>query len=191
MGVKTPFKLKGGRPSARGSVAVKAVDDNRCSICQETIGDATPDGAVEGWSRLPCGHRFGSLCVKRWLGLSPQPSCPICRRDMAHLCGHPVVPEQVGPGHHHGLLLGLRKSALAAPCPFCKTARWRALPRAGHVLRFVSGAAHLVLPHRRSRPTRRWWEMFRESHRTEFGEWWAAQEPPTEPALTPPMVGWI
>jgi len=189
MGAKASFKLKGGRPSAAASVAVKSIDENRCSICQESVGVDGPDGAVETWSRLPCGHRFGSLCVKRWLGLSAQPSCPMCRSSMAHLCGHPLVPEP--DARHHGLARRLRRPALGAPCRFCKHAMWRALPRPHHVLRFIGGVVYIALPRRRQGAAdRRHWETFRQVHRTEFGEWWAAQQPPTEPAAPPPILVW-
>ena len=65
-----------------------------CPICQEPVGRPTPEGVVEGWSKLPCGHRFGSHCIKRWLGMAAaeKPCCPVCRRSACHSCGHPVLP---------------------------------------------------------------------------------------------------
>ncbi len=65
---------------------------------QETVGSPTPEGIVELWSTLPCGHRFGSYCIKTWLGLTEQPSCPVCRREMAHACGHRCCPWSAPSG---------------------------------------------------------------------------------------------
>lgn len=67
-----------------------------CPICQEEIGVR---GAAEGWSVLPCGHRFGALCIKRWLGTVCRPMCPVCRTPAHHSCGHPVVPALEGADH--------------------------------------------------------------------------------------------
>ncbi|KAK1766145.1 hypothetical protein QBC33DRAFT_109605 [Phialemonium atrogriseum] len=71
-----------------------------CPICQEPVGRPTPEGVTEAWSRLPCGHRFGSVCIKRWLGLvaDERPACPVCRRTATHLCGHPAVPVVIVGG---------------------------------------------------------------------------------------------
>jgi RING finger family protein len=181
MGVKGSFKKKGGRPSSKPSISVRAVEEDRCSICQESIGVPAADGTVEGWSRLPCGHRFGSLCVKRWFGLSPTPTCPICRRSAAHRCGHPVLPDVLGKGVR-------RRHSLRDPCRYCKTAQFVELTPRGtvHIMRFAAGVLRLILPSKEgSEDDRRWWESFRHNHRTQFGDWWARQEPPTEPAITP------
>jgi hypothetical protein len=72
--------------------------DEACPICQEPVGHRTPEGKLESWSRLPCGHKFGSHCIKHWLGIlttGERPCCPICRRNAAYICGHPVLPEPV------------------------------------------------------------------------------------------------
>lgn len=71
-----------------------------CPICQEPVGRPTPEGVTEAWSSLPCGHRFGSVCIKRWLGLvaDERPACPVCRRTATHMCGHPAVPVVIAGG---------------------------------------------------------------------------------------------
>jgi hypothetical protein len=70
-----------------------ALIDVSCPICQETVSKPTPDGIVESWSLLPCGHKFGSHCIKHWLGLvAEKPCCPVCRKDAFFSCGHPVLP---------------------------------------------------------------------------------------------------
>jgi hypothetical protein len=73
--------------------------DSSCTICQEPVGQPTLEGIIESWSQLPCGHRFGSHCIKRWLGMTAddQPCCPICRRNASHVCGHPVLPLVIEP----------------------------------------------------------------------------------------------
>lgn len=70
------------------------VVDVCCPICQEPVGEPNPDGITESWSRLPCGHKFGSHCIKHWLGLigGKKPCCPVCRRKASFACGHPVLP---------------------------------------------------------------------------------------------------
>lgn len=69
--------------------------DTTCPICQEPVGKKTPEGTLEGWSELPCGHRFGSVCIKHYLHIVSEesPTCPICRQTAHHSrCGHPVLP---------------------------------------------------------------------------------------------------
>ncbi|RYO76004.1 hypothetical protein DL766_009031 [Monosporascus sp. MC13-8B] len=69
-----------------------------CPICHDPVGIANPEGVVESWAELHCGHRFGTNCLQVWLrdsvGLnhSAQPSCPVCRTVARHpACGHPIV----------------------------------------------------------------------------------------------------
>ncbi|KAK4191368.1 hypothetical protein QBC35DRAFT_375797 [Podospora australis] len=74
--------------------------DTACPICQDPVGKQTPEGTVEGWSELPCGHQFGSVCIKQYLGIVAEdgPSCPICRQPAHHSrCGHPVLPSVLNP----------------------------------------------------------------------------------------------
>ncbi|KAK0635660.1 hypothetical protein B0T17DRAFT_612489 [Bombardia bombarda] len=78
------------KPSSKAQIQVDAT----CSICQEPIGSKSPEGITESWSMLPCGHRFGSYCIKRYLLVvaDDRPSCPICRQIAYYACGHPVLP---------------------------------------------------------------------------------------------------
>jgi hypothetical protein len=71
------------------------VEQPPCAICQEPVGVPSPDGITEGWSTLSCGHTFGSVCIKKWLGMIDRPCCPMCREDLAHSCGHAVLPTVV------------------------------------------------------------------------------------------------
>ncbi|KAK9415694.1 hypothetical protein SUNI508_10172 [Seiridium unicorne] len=70
-----------------------------CPICQDPVGIANPEGTLESWTSLHCGHQFGHLCIQTWLQDSidrddphnPNPTCPICRTVAKHpCCGHPV-----------------------------------------------------------------------------------------------------
>jgi HUS1 checkpoint protein len=84
-------------PTTTHASAVHIEDkaDQICLICQEPTGTRNAEGIKEGWSMLPCGHRFGSYCIKRYLGIAAddQPLCPICRQMAYHdPCGHPVLP---------------------------------------------------------------------------------------------------
>ena len=76
------------------SKAREARVETACPICQEPVGSKSPEGFAEGWSTLSCGHRFGSYCIKHYLRVvaDDRPSCPICRRDAYHSCGHPFLP---------------------------------------------------------------------------------------------------
>jgi len=82
----------------RAGAAVVRADPSPCPICQEPVGQWTAEGIIEKWSQLPCGHRFGSHCIKMWLGMavpgdySRRPVCPVCRGPASHACGHPVLP---------------------------------------------------------------------------------------------------
>ncbi|KAB5575586.1 hypothetical protein GE09DRAFT_597306 [Coniochaeta sp. 2T2.1] len=71
--------------------------DAACPICQEPVGQRTPEGQTESWSKLPCGHKFGSHCIKHWLGMvaEERPCCPICRQNASYGCGHPVLPQLI------------------------------------------------------------------------------------------------
>ncbi|KAL1842038.1 hypothetical protein VTJ49DRAFT_6108 [Mycothermus thermophilus] len=89
-------------------VAVQ-IEDTNCLICQEPVGEPNPEGIIETWSMLPCGHIFGSYCIKRYLCVAAddQPLCPICRSRAHHdPCGHPVLPFVLRPdGSHPDLVL--------------------------------------------------------------------------------------
>lgn len=66
--------------------------DPECAICQVQIGKKSPDGVKEGYAVTPCGHVFGSVCIKTYLAITEKPQCPICRTDLFHHCSHPVQP---------------------------------------------------------------------------------------------------
>jgi len=68
--------------------------EESCPICQEPIEVRNKEGITERWSMLPCGHQFGSYCIKHYLRVvaDDRPSCPICRQPAYHNCGHPYLP---------------------------------------------------------------------------------------------------
>ncbi|KAK3325317.1 hypothetical protein B0H66DRAFT_599484 [Apodospora peruviana] len=100
-----------------------------CPICQEPIGTKNPEGITEGWSLLPCGHRFGSYCIKHYLNVvaHDRPSCPVCRQIAYHKCGHPVLPALVrsdGPSKVDKLVESadlLIDEMKFSTCAFCKS----------------------------------------------------------------------
>ncbi|KAL2177857.1 Hus1-like protein-domain-containing protein [Thermothelomyces heterothallicus CBS 202.75] len=109
------------------------IEDRICLICQEIVGTRNVEGIKEGFSMLPCGHRFGSYCIKRYLGLTAdeEPLCPICRHVAYHdACGHPVLPFLLkSDGTHPDLITdesgkvrppNSSAEALAAPCEYCR-----------------------------------------------------------------------
>ncbi|OTA67839.1 hypothetical protein K449DRAFT_185603 [Hypoxylon sp. EC38] len=69
-----------------------------CPICHDPVGLANPEGIVESWTKLHCGHKFGTHCIQTWLQESinrdqnTNPSCPICRTTAKHPCGHLISP---------------------------------------------------------------------------------------------------
>ncbi|KAI1480220.1 hypothetical protein F4774DRAFT_87126 [Daldinia eschscholtzii] len=69
-----------------------------CPICHDPVGIANPEGIVEAWTKLHCGHKFGTHCIQTWLQESINrdpninPSCPICRSTAKHPCGHLISP---------------------------------------------------------------------------------------------------
>ncbi|KAK0651792.1 hypothetical protein B0T16DRAFT_87017 [Cercophora newfieldiana] len=78
--------------------------ETTCSICQEPVGTRKPEGFAEAWSYLPCGHQFGSHCIKQYLRIvaDDRPSCPICRQAAYHgCCGHPVLPTVLNSTASH------------------------------------------------------------------------------------------
>ncbi|KAK4179051.1 hypothetical protein QBC36DRAFT_180973 [Triangularia setosa] len=86
---------KGGPTVVESEKQIDITDaESSCPICTDPIGTENPEGTIEGWSELPCGHRFGSHCIKHYLGIvaDDRPACPICRQAAHHFCGHPVLP---------------------------------------------------------------------------------------------------
>ncbi|KAI5867278.1 hypothetical protein GGS23DRAFT_168646 [Durotheca rogersii] len=69
-----------------------------CPICHDPVGIANPEGIIESWTKLHCGHKFGTHCIQTWLQESidrderANPTCPICRTTAKHPCGHLISP---------------------------------------------------------------------------------------------------
>lgn len=108
---KTDFKMLTAiflSPStaAKPAASEKAADPpEECPICQDPVGLANPEGVVEAWTSLRCGHRFGTECIQTWLqetldrDQNSTPSCPVCRATAKHPdCGHAVCPPSA---HNH------------------------------------------------------------------------------------------
>lgn len=189
LGGEFRFRIKS---SPRLSVAVDA-KDAACPICQQTVGSKTPDGIVETWSTLPCGHSFGAHCLKSWLGLAEQPSCPVCRRDMVHTCGHPVLPTPAGKGRlQKKRKTNKQEPSLSQTCQYCVAAQ-RRNPRRGLFSRVALGSASKLLCTRKmhERLDQMYWERWRSLQSNEFGKWWADQEPRTAPARPAPVQNWV
>ncbi|KAI1391450.1 uncharacterized protein F4822DRAFT_186222 [Hypoxylon trugodes] len=74
------------------------VPPEECPICHDPVGLENPEGIIESWTSLFCGHRFGTHCIQTWLTESlvrdpnANPSCPICRTTAKHPCGHLISP---------------------------------------------------------------------------------------------------
>lgn len=172
----------------------KPVEQPPCAICQEPVGVLTPDGITEGWSTLSCGHTFGSICIKKWLGMIDRPCCPMCREDVAHSCGHavlPVVDKEPGTAHLRGEKWKAppRRVARDDPrkteCGFCNMSpRMRTRLRT----RILIKAIRLVLVGTRQRRHvhsmdnwQRAQAVLRQQEvREEWEDWWDMQEPRTD-----------
>ncbi|KAK4215899.1 hypothetical protein QBC37DRAFT_418029 [Rhypophila decipiens] len=96
---RRPLQYVAKKDAVLDKLGVKTQVDSTCPICQEPIGSKSPEGITEGWSLLPCGHRFGSYCIKHYLNVvaEDRPSCPVCRQIAYHQCGHPVLPVILKP----------------------------------------------------------------------------------------------
>ncbi|KAK6849945.1 hypothetical protein PG995_013778 [Apiospora arundinis] len=73
-----------------------------CPICQDPVGIPNPEGTIEAWTSLNCGHKFGTVCIQTWLqdsidrDTNGNPSCPVCRAPAQHPgCGHAVCPPNL------------------------------------------------------------------------------------------------
>ena len=56
----------------------------KCNICLEAFNQHTIDGKKGHGKkilRLPCGHDFHKICVRRWL-TKERASCPVCKIDL-------------------------------------------------------------------------------------------------------------
>ncbi|KAI0814567.1 hypothetical protein GGR55DRAFT_437710 [Xylaria sp. FL0064] len=76
--------------------ALQQLPLEECPICHDPVGLKNPEGVMESWVHLHCGHKFGTQCIQTWLEESAErephsvPTCPICRTTARHPCGHPV-----------------------------------------------------------------------------------------------------
>ena len=69
-------------------------DDRTCGICLEPYGEPEPTrGNIEDAVKVPCGHVFGDICIKKWL--SEHSTCPSCRHKFPS--EHYVTPRLLGP----------------------------------------------------------------------------------------------
>lgn len=147
-----------------------AESEATCPICQEPIGERKPEGIVESWSILPCGHSFGSYCIKHYLGIAAEerPLCPICRQSVHHQCGHPTLPVIVtSSGPEPGRKPtsqpaqrdpGAKEVLLSLPCKYCQ-------PKEG--LPDDQSGSRWTIPFRPLRRLRRLTALFgRSRHRT-------------------------
>jgi hypothetical protein len=165
--------------------------DAACPICQEPVGQRSPEGKTESWSKLPCGHKFGSHCIKHWLGLvaEDRPCCPICRQNASHLCGHPVLPELI-TAHQRRVASDIEKPATSKPdmlqftnCVFCRQDMSRTRKKKRYKpWRFVKGCWRLVRHGRvRERPTPNrqaaLFAYFPHLRDVAWERWWSNQEP--------------
>lgn len=203
--VKTPRKAryfdfaKGSADSASPSAketkpsAPSVHVDVSCPICQEPVGQPTPEGTTESWSQLPCGHKFGSHCIKHYLGLvaDDRPSCPVCRQNATHACGHPVLPEMIAE-NQRSKSSGAKAKAKAAArsdmlqftnCDFCQAdvVRTRKKKRL-KPWRLVKGCWRLIRHGRireRNRPAPQApvFAYFPRVRDMAWERWWSNQEP--------------
>ncbi|KAI1260044.1 hypothetical protein F5Y18DRAFT_269907 [Xylariaceae sp. FL1019] len=81
-------KTKGKKPE---------VPLEECPICHDPVGIPNPEGIKESWVTLHCQHKFGTKCIQAWLEESADtdhyniPTCPMCRSEAKHACGHFIV----------------------------------------------------------------------------------------------------
>ncbi len=144
---------------------VKAQVEAACPICQEPIGHKNAEGIVESWSVLPCGHRFGSYCIKHYLRVvaTERPSCPVCRQNVYHSCYHPVLPAVLKPNSKGGPNMDdileaaqyILPEAQYSECAYCLGRK--AVPHAarGRLARWRSSLSWLKVPKLKPRKLRR------------------------------------
>ncbi|KAI1322505.1 hypothetical protein F5Y16DRAFT_38323 [Xylariaceae sp. FL0255] len=92
-------KEQSGKEKSNSKVEEKeeVVPPEECPICHDPVGILNPEGILESWVQLHCGHKFGSHCIQTWLQESAErdhnssPCCPLCRTIAKHPCGHPVA----------------------------------------------------------------------------------------------------
>ncbi|KAI1455269.1 hypothetical protein F4805DRAFT_288823 [Annulohypoxylon moriforme] len=113
-----------------------------CPICHDPVGLANPEGIVESWTSLHCGHRFGTHCIQTWLQESinrdqtANPSCPICRTTAKHPCGHLISPPPFPAINHYSTFDWVApRPPPSPPRHQQRQVRRRLTRRAGHPLR--------------------------------------------------------
>jgi hypothetical protein len=162
--------------------------DTACPICQEPVGQRTPEGKIESWSKLPCGHKFGSHCIKHWLRMvaEERPCCPMCRQNASHLCGHPVLPELLNHNRKTTSDIGKPAGKLDmlqfTNCVFCS--QDMATPRRKRLRpwRLVRGCWRLIRHGRirerpRPAPQVTMFAYFPRLRDAAWESWWSNQEP--------------
>ncbi|KAL2139622.1 hypothetical protein VTI28DRAFT_4931 [Corynascus sepedonium] len=130
---RSDIKRRLNASSSEKQPSAAQIEERTCLICQEIVGTRNAEGIKEGFSMLPCGHRFGSYCIKRYLSLTAdeEPLCPICRHVAYHdACGHPVLPFLLNSdGTHPDLIIdesgkvrppNSGEDLLTAPCEYCR-----------------------------------------------------------------------
>ncbi|KAL2255898.1 hypothetical protein VTK26DRAFT_2511 [Humicola hyalothermophila] len=178
----------GGSASSENQSAAVEVEAT-CPICQESVGERKPDGTVEGWSVLPCGHSFGSHCIKHYLGITAagRPLCPMCRKAVSHRCGHPTLPVVVrlpspeanrkttSPPLMEQAHLATHEALLSLPCGYClevdgvyghhSSSRSRAYRNPGYNSVWIPFAGGP------------WVDRYPRVRDSAWETWWKAQEP--------------
>lgn len=165
--------------------ATDVVVDISCPICQEPVGEPNADGVTESWSLLPCGHKFGSHCIKHWLGLTAGrgPSCPVCRRRTTYACGHPALPRVLSKKEARSIdgCIGRDKSYKihSRACNYCKEVGFHCdnvglVAAKCLVLRRTMKSIWLVTMRRAAGDMT---EIAREDRHGHFQRWWNKQEP--------------
>lgn len=70
---------------------VKDTQPERRDICREDESD-------DQFVTLPCTHRFHSEGIRERLSRGSKPTCPYCRRDLIHTCGHSITYGELATG---------------------------------------------------------------------------------------------
>jgi hypothetical protein len=180
------------------------VEQPPCAICQEPVGVTSPDGVTEGWSTLSCGHTFGSVCIKKWLGMVDRPCCPMCREDVAHSCGHAVLPQIDPEPERTQLRSEKRWSSMKSgasgegwkqrlprddprkmECGFCSASpRMRTRLRTRIIIKMIRLVLKSTRQRRHVQSMDNWQRaqvILRQAEvREEWEDWWDAQEPKTD-----------
>lgn len=111
--------------------------DPACPICQVDVGTKSPEGVKEGYALTPCGHVFGSVCIKTYLALctADKPLCPVCRTDLSHACAHPVLPAPHDPkksrlSREDAAAKAFPDEPRNADCAFCRARKIKTARRA-------------------------------------------------------------